>query len=93
MLSGPNNIRQLCNQIVEANKINDDAKVHRLTGELRLAIRSHIQQTRVMAAHAVRQSFLKSPGSYEEGKNGSTWSCAEQARHDKPPAKVDRNSF
>jgi hypothetical protein len=47
----------------------------------------------VMAAHAVRQSFLKSPGSYEEGQNGSTWSCAEQARHDKPPAKVDRNSF
>jgi hypothetical protein len=86
MLFGPNDIRQLCIRIVEANQTSDDAKVRELVRELQFAIRSQIQQTRVMAAHAVRRSFLKSSGSIEESQNGSNWPYGGRERHDNSPA-------
>lgn len=82
MLFGPHNIRQLCGQIVEANQANDDEKVRRLVSELQSAIRSHIQQTRVMAAHAVRRSFIR-PEPYTETKNNSRRQFADKNVHDK----------
>ena len=81
MLFGPHNIRQLCVQIVEANQADDDDKVRQLVAELQSAIRSHIQQTRVMAAHAVKRSFLRSE-SYP-AENSSCWPFADKNVHDK----------
>lgn len=89
MLFGPHDIRQLCVHIVEANKANDEVKVSRLLRELQSAIRSHIQQTRTMAAHAVRRSFLKSSESYKQRHDRSSWPYADGERHDELPLADD----